>query len=125
MNIILQIFLCPNILSYIQFYCILILYTILFYRSEGHNSQLKKSLPRAANIWAIIGHIRKEEAMVHAKLYNAAIGFSPETSKKRSKETEKHQKELQNIVSNYRNVSIDQYISYIVKFYNMKLDGNN
>ena len=63
--------------------------------------------------------------MVHAKLYNAAIGFSPETSKKRSKETDKHQKELQNIVSNYHNVSIDQYISYIVKFYNMKLDGNN
>ena len=37
----------------------------------------------------------------------------------------KHQKEMQNIVSNYHNVSIDQYISYIVKFYNMKLDGNN
>ena len=63
--------------------------------------------------------------MIHVKLYNAAIGFSPETSKKRSKETEKHQKELQKIVSNYQNMSIDQYISYIIKFYNEKLDGNN
>ena len=98
---------------------------MLFYRSEGHNSQLKKSLPRAANNWAIIGQFRKEEAMVHSKLYNAAIGFSPEISKKRSKETDRLQKELQNIVSNYGNVSIGQYVSYVVKFYNEKLDGND
>ena len=100
------------------------LHNMSFYRSEGHNSQLKKSLPRAANVWAIIGQFRKEEAMVHAKLYNAAIGFNPETTKKRSQETHKLQKELRNIVSNYGNVSIDQYVSYVVKFYNEKLDGN-
>ena len=73
----------------------------------------------AANIRPIIEHIRKEEAMVHAKLYNDAIGFSPETSKKRSKETEKHHKELQNIVSNYHDVSIYQYSSifkYVIDF---------
>ena len=49
---------------------------------EGFNLQVKLSIPRNANIWAIITQFRKEDSLVEAKLREATIGVFPDKGKR-------------------------------------------
>ena len=85
-------------------------------RSEGFNLQLKLSIPRNANLWALITQFRREDALVASKLREAALGIFPEAGKTKNKNRQNRRNRLFELVSNYKSMSTDEYMRYIVDF---------
>ena len=86
-------------------------------RSEGFNLQLKLSIPRNANLWALINQFRREDALVANKLREAALGIFPEAGKTKNKDRKNRRKRLFELVSNYERMSTNDYMRYVVDFY--------
>lgn len=89
--------------------------------SEGFNNAIQISIPHNANIWVIIRQFQSEESLVAVKLRDAAIGHFPEAGKTRTKDRERRFLELQTLLGNYHNLSIKDYMGYVVDYYNHNL----
>ena len=60
--------------------------------------------------------------MVRIKLRDAAIGVDDQTGEKRSKQREQRAQKLNTLVRNYGQIPLQEYMNYIVDFYNDSLD---
>ena len=93
-------------------------------RSEGLNLQIKLSLPRNSNVWGLITQFRKEDALVHTKLHEAAIGVNHEAGRLSTKNREAKRDQLRSLVSNFYKVSPKDYLGHILGFYSFDIDND-
>ena len=90
--------------------------------SEGTNSAIKISVSRNANIWNIMKQIKNEDGLVALKLRDAAIGYNPESGKKRTKTREQRSIDLYYLVSNYSNSTTKEFMEFVKDFFNDSLE---
>ena len=55
------------------------------------------------------------------KLRDAAIGIEVDAGRKKVKEREQRRKDLLKLVSNFHNIPIEDYMQYLVQYYNHSL----
>ena len=79
------------------------------------------SLPNHANIWVVIKQFKAEDALMAVKLRDAAIGIDVDAGRKKVKEREQRRKDLLKLVNNYYNLPIEEYLQYLVQYYNHDL----
>ena len=79
------------------------------------------SLPNHANIWVVIKQFKSEDALMAVKLRDAAIGIDVDAGRKKVKEREQRRKDLFKLVSNFNNIPIEEYMQYLVQYYNHSL----
>ena len=79
------------------------------------------SLPNHANIWVVIKQFKSEDALMAVKLRNAAIGIEVDAETKKVNEREQRRKDLLKLVSNFHNIPIEDYMQYLVQYYNHPL----
>ena len=79
------------------------------------------SLPNHANIWVVIKQFKAEDAIMAVKLRDAAIGIDVDAGRKKVKEREQRRKDLLKLVNNYYNLPIEEYLQYLVQYYNHDL----
>ena len=89
--------------------------------SEGYDHALQMSLPNHACIWVIIKQFKSEDALMAVKLRDAAIGIEVDAGRKKVKEREQRRKDLMKLVSNFHNIPIEEYMQYLVQYYNHSL----
>ena len=90
--------------------------------SEGTNNAMKISTVKNANIWVLFDRFLKEDSMVRIKLHDAAIGVDDQSGEKRSKQREQRAQKLNTLVRNYGQIPLEEYMNYVVDFYNDCLD---
>ena len=89
-------------------------------RSESHNNQMKLNLPRQANVWAIIRHLKEEEGLAMKKLQEASLGIAPHQTDNSSRVVNRKNRrnQLKNLLLQYGSHSKSQFIELLVDFYN-------
>ena len=83
---------------------------------------IKISLSRNVNIWNIIKQIKNEDSFVALNLRDAAIGYNPESGKKRMKTREQRSIDLYNLVSNYSNTTTKEFMEFVTDLFNDSLE---
>ena len=86
--------------------------------SEGFNHVLQMSIPNHANVWQIIKQFKNEDGLMSLKLRDAAIGVNNDAGRKKSRERQQKKKDLRNLLCNYHNLSLEQYMEFIVNYFN-------
>ena len=90
--------------------------------SEGFNSAQKLSMGKNPNLWYVCQTFRDEDSLVQLKLRDAAVGNSPVGANNgRATKFREQKRKLRNLVQNYENLSIEDYMNYALKFYNNEL----
>ena len=89
-------------------------------RSESLNNQMKLNLPRQANVWAIIRHLKEEEGLAMKKLQEASLGIAPHQTDNSSRVVNRKNRrnQLKNLLLQYGSHSKSQFIELLVDFYN-------
>ena len=89
--------------------------------SEGFNSAIKISIPHNANIWCVMKQFQLEDSLVAVKLRDSAIGADSEIGRTRTTERQQRTKDLRNLMMNYHNIPLKDYMGYVVDYYNHNL----
>ena len=84
---------------------------------EGYNNAVALSIPHHAGVWTLVEQFRVEETMAQLKHRDAAVGGTGEQGRRRSQDKHARQEELRMLVNNYDDIAMEDYISYVVAFY--------
>ena len=79
---------------------------------------VKLTVPHKASMYSIILQFKTEESLVRLKIRDAAIGANSEKGKKRSLDRDALRDELRQLVCNYQNVPLQEYV---LAFYNTNI----
>ena len=86
---------------------------------EGYNNALTMSTPKNGGLWQLLAALKNENSFTQLKLRDARIQpASPESEKRRLMERKAQQEELRRIVMQYNVLPIDEYMNFVVKYYN-------
>jgi hypothetical protein len=85
---------------------------------EGYNNAFCLSLPARPTDWHLMERFQKEEAMTKASLQQAAMGnLGPDENKARAHSRRDRAEKLRNLVLNYSNMSLKDYLDGLIFFY--------
>lgn len=90
--------------------------------SEGFNNAIQMSLPHNANVFTLMKQFRTEDCLVALKLRDAVINADPEAGRSRRTDWQQRMEDLSELVQNYENITIKQYMAYLLDFFNHSLD---
>ena len=92
-------------------------------RSESWNKNFQESLPRNANIWAVIKHLALEESLLQTKVHQAVItppgNIENDGSSRRNIKIQAKKRQLQSLVRRYEDMNTDTFFRSLLTFYNV------
>jgi hypothetical protein len=85
--------------------------------AEGFNNAFCLSLPACRTDWYIMERFQMEESMSKASLQQAAIGDLAQTPKVKGVNRRGKGDQLRNLVLNFRNMSLKDYLECVIYFF--------